>query len=82
MPHREQPFTIGIEEEYLLVDPETRDLVADPPEDVMRDCEALIDEDCGAVRPEFIRAQIEVGTAVCQSIAEARDKLTKLRRCV
>ena len=82
MPYREQPFTIGIEEEYLLVDPETRDLVADPPEDVMRDCEALIDEDCGAVRPEFIRAQIEVGTAVCQSIAEARDKLTELRRCV
>jgi hypothetical protein len=26
-----EPFTVGIEEEYLLIDPETRDLVVDPP---------------------------------------------------
>ena len=72
-------FTIGIEEEYLLVDPVTRDLVADPPDNIMTECERRL----GArVAPEFMRAQIEVGTSVCRSIAQARDDLIGLRRCV
>ncbi|MFQ5973870.1 MAG: carboxylate-amine ligase [Alphaproteobacteria bacterium] len=76
------PLTIGIEEEYLIVDPETRDVVVDPPDGMMRECEALVDTEMGAVVPEFLRAQIEVGTAVCGTVAEARDKLRDLRRCV
>ena len=72
-------FTIGIEEEYLLVDPVTRDLVSDPSDDIMTECERRL----GArVAPEFMRAQIEVGTSVCRSIAQARDDLIGLRRCV
>ena len=35
-------FTIGIEEEYLLVDPETRDLVDDPPDSIMKAAEAAL----------------------------------------
>jgi len=31
-------LTIGIEEEYLLVDPVTRDLASDPPPELMSDC--------------------------------------------
>lgn len=75
-------FTVGIEEEYLLIDPETRDLMVDPSEDVLKDCEAAIGPEIGAVSPEFLRAQIEVGTAVCRSIGEARTQLSKLRRTV
>ncbi len=82
MPQRAQSFTIGIEEEYLLVDPATRDLVSDPPPALMRDCEALIAEEVGAVRPEFLRAQVEVGTSVCRTIGEARGKLARLRLAV
>lgn len=78
----EQPFTIGIEEEYLLVDPQTRDLVADPPRGLLKDCEALVPSDIGAVQPEFLRAQVEVGTTICASIAEARERLGGLRRCI
>ena len=78
----DHPFTIGIEEEYLLVDPRTRDLVADPPRALQADCEALVPADVGAVQPEFLRAQVEVGTSVCASIPEARERLAKLRRCV
>ncbi len=77
-----QPFTIGLEEEYLLVDPATRDLVVDPPDDLLRACEAALDPDMGAVSPEFLRAQIEVGTSICRSMGEAREKLAGLRRCV
>jgi len=75
-------FTIGVEEEYLLIDPETRDLVADPTEAVLKDCEAAIGADLGMVRPEFLRAQVEIGTAVCGSVSEGLEKLTKLRRTV
>jgi carboxylate-amine ligase len=73
------PFTIGIEEEYLLVDKETRSLVVDPPKSLMAECE----ERCGAqVTPEFLRSQIEIGTKVCNNIKEAEIELRRLRRIV
>ena len=71
-------FTIGIEEEYLLVDPETRDLAV-APEGLMADCAAELDDQ---VSPEFLQCQIEVGTRVCRDIAEARAELRKLRACI
>ncbi|MCB2099459.1 MAG: YbdK family carboxylate-amine ligase, partial [Rhodobacterales bacterium] len=79
MTSKEPPFTIGIEEEYLLVNPETRDLADDPPASILRDCEARIE---GRVRPEFLKSQIEVGTGVCATIADARADLSELRRTV
>jgi len=79
MNDQEPPFTIGIEEEYLLVDPATGDLAADPPEAILTECERRLGE---RVKPEFLRAQIEVGTKVCSSIAEAREELGGLRRCI
>lgn len=78
----EQPLTVGIEEEYLLVDLQTRDLAADPPDALMAACEALVDPAMGTVAPEFLRAQIEIGTSVCRNIGEARTKLAGLRRVV
>ncbi len=81
MTQSDQPLTIGIEEEYLLVDPETRDLVADPPRDLLDDCKKRIGADVGNVTPEFLKAQIEVDTSVCGTLAECREKLATLRRC-
>jgi carboxylate-amine ligase len=77
MSFAEPSFTIGVEEEYLLVDLETRDLVADPPQAMLDECAARLG---GQVTPEFLRAQIEVGTKVCNSISEVRADLTELRR--
>ena len=79
MNEKSPPFTIGIEEEYLLVDPTTGDLAADPPESILTECERRLGE---RVKPEFLRAQIEVGTKVCSSIAEAKEELGGLRRCI
>ena len=76
---KEPAFTIGIEEEYLLVDRETRDLCAEPPPSMMADCEKRL---TGQVSPEFLQAQIEVETRVCTSIAEARADLSHLRATV
>jgi carboxylate-amine ligase len=76
---RRPPFTIGIEEEYLLVDPETRNLVEDPPGDLMQECtEALGPQ----VTHEFLRAQIEVATRVCATVPDAAEELRHLRRTV
>ena len=73
---KEPTLTIGIEEEYLLVDRETRDLCADPPAALLKGCQEALG---GQVAPEFLRCQIEVGTPVCKSLAEAREELIKLR---
>jgi carboxylate-amine ligase len=75
-------FTIGIEEEYLLVNPETGALADEPTEEILAECAAGVDEGIGLVVPEFLRAQVEVGTAVCSSIKEVRSKLALLRRSV
>jgi carboxylate-amine ligase len=72
------PFTIGIEEEYLLVDRETLAL-ARAPEGLIAACKADLDEQ---VSPEFLQCQIEIGTHVCKTIGEARADLRHLRRTV
>lgn len=72
-------FTIGIEEEYLIVDIESRELVQDLPDGLMAACEEIIG---GQVSPEFLRSQIEIGTKVCRSIDEAGIDLKRLRRAV
>ncbi|MGB5248262.1 MAG: carboxylate-amine ligase [Gammaproteobacteria bacterium] len=79
MTGREPSFTLGVEEEYLLVDMESRDLCADPPESLMTECQDLLH---GQVSPEFLRAQIEVGTRVCSNIQEVASELTHLRSAV
>lgn len=72
----EPAFTIGVEEEYLLVDKETRALVVDPPKTLMAEAEAK----CGTqVTSELLRSQIEVGTKVCNNVQEARQDLSRLR---
>lgn len=76
------PFTIGVEEEYLLVDPKTRELVVEPPDGLLRDCERAVPPEIGSVSPEFLRPQIEVDTTVCATIGEVREKLATLRRIV
>ena len=79
MTQDDQPSTIGIEEEYLLVNLETRDLCADPPEAFMQACRDQLGE---RVTPEFLRCQIEVGTPVCETVAEARRELQRFRSTI
>ena len=70
-------FTIGIEEEYLVVDRETRDLLKSPPEEMWESLAEVLGEQ---VTHEFLQAQIEVGTKVCTKVSEAREDLANLRR--
>lgn len=70
-------LTVGIEEEYLLVDPTTRNLVTDPQKELWDEAYALIGE---RVTPEFLRAQMEVGTRPHASIQDLAEDLRALRR--
>ncbi len=79
MSYNEPSFTLGIEEEYLLVDKQTRDLVAETPEGLMDECTQALE---GQVSPEFLQCQIEIGTRVCKTIAGARDDLRRLRTTI
>jgi carboxylate-amine ligase len=72
-------FTVGIEEEYLLVDADSRDLIHEAPPTMLAACQRALE---GQVTPEFLQCQIEVGTRVCGSIAEARNDLAHLRKTV
>jgi len=76
---KEPKFTVGIEEEYHLVDRETRDLVEARPDAMMAKLEKSLKTQ---VTPEFMNSQIEVGTKVCSSIADAAADLKRLRRTV
>lgn len=72
-------FTVGVEEEYKIVDLETRDLVRDLPSGML---EEIAEAAEGQVGPEFMRSQIEVGTRVCRNTKELRRELAGLRRTV
>jgi carboxylate-amine ligase len=76
---REPALTLGIEEEYLLVDRATGAVAAEPPDELFA---ALHERTAGRAFPEFLRAQVEVATPVCRDIGEARRELSGLRRAV
>ena len=78
MPLPKPDFTIGVEEEYLLVDLDTLDL-APAPKQLMERCGAALE---GRFSPEFLNCQVEIGTKVCSGVADARTELQHLRRTV
>jgi len=75
---REPSFTFGIEEEYHLVDLESRGFASAPAE-LMQQCERALGKQ---VAPEFFRSQIEIGTSVLKDFKEARRELAGLRRAI
>jgi carboxylate-amine ligase len=66
-------FTIGVEEEFHLVDPETREIAPD--------ADTVLSEYGGdEVEAELQASQVEIGTAVCETLADVRKELIRLRR--
>ncbi len=72
-------FTIGIEEEYLVVDRESRDLVTEPAPEFR---EALAARMGDQVTGEYLQCQVEVGTKPHRSVPAAVADLGALRRAV
>ena len=79
MPMTNPSFSIGVEEEFMLVDLGSRDLVAEPPPELTS---ALENRLGGQFSRELLRTQLEVGTRVCDNITELRADLARLRAAV
>jgi carboxylate-amine ligase len=70
-------FTIGIEEEYQTIDPETRDLRSHLSSEILEQGKLLLQE---RVKAEMHQSVVEVGTGICKDIQDARKDVTELRR--
>ena len=73
------PFSVGIEEEYLLVNLDSRDVDENPPASLLEECTR---RSGGQVNPRFLRSQLEASTRPCPSVAEARADLARLRAII
>src|SRR3954471_19984476 len=74
---KEPSLTLGIEEEYQIIDPETRQLRSYITEILGEDHVRL-----GEVKPELHQSMVEVGSKVCRTPAELRAELVRLRGLV
>ena len=71
-------FTIGIEEEYQIIDPETRELTSYVQKFLEQGRHILQDQ----IKPEFMQSQVEVGSHICRNIRELRQEVIRLRQAV
>ena len=71
-------FTLGIEEEFQIVDPHTRELRSHVVE-ILEEGVMLLGEQ---IKPEMIQSMVEVGTGICRNIEEARADITNLRSVI
>ncbi len=71
-------LTLGVEEEYQIVDPETRELKSYITE-ILEEGKLVLREQ---VKPEMHQSIVEIGTEICKTPAEVRDELVRLRRAI
>src|SRR6267142_1624362 len=71
-------FTLGIEEEFQIVDPQTRELKSHVSE-MLEEGKMILGEQ---IKPEMIQSMIEVGTGICNDIHEARADISRLRSII
>jgi carboxylate-amine ligase len=74
----EPSLTIGIEEEYQIIDPASRELRSYVQRFLAQGQTVLRDQ----IHPEFLQSQVELGTRICRGIQEARDEVTRMRRSI
>jgi glutamate---cysteine ligase / carboxylate-amine ligase len=72
---RDHTFTLGIEEEFQIIDPETRALRSRIQE-ILADGKIVLKEH---IKPELHQSQVELGTEVCRDVREARKAVVDLR---
>jgi len=72
-------FTIGIEEEYMVIDPVTRELSSHD-QKIVEVASKLLEND--QVKAEMHQAVVEVGTGICKDTTEARKDLGNLRKTI
>ncbi len=72
---KDHVFTLGVEEEFQIVDPETRELKSHI-QQILGDGKVVMQE---RIKPEMHQSVVETGTDVCRTAAEAREQVIRLR---
>ncbi len=72
------PLTLGIEEEYQIIDPESRELKSYIQELLEQGRLVLHDQ----IKQEFLQSQVEVGSQICRNIKEVRQEVVRLRSSI
>src|SRR5437773_4299651 len=75
MSAKDHVFTLGIEEEFAIVDPESRELRSHIHE-ILEDGKFTLKEQ---IKPEMHQSVVELGTEICRDIDDARNHVTELR---
>src|SRR5205814_10565653 len=75
MAKKNHTFTLGIEEEFAIIDPETRELRSHIQE-ILEGGKVTLKEQ---IKPEMHQSVVELGTEICQSIVDARAHVIELR---
>ncbi|MFN2474718.1 MAG: carboxylate-amine ligase [Chthoniobacterales bacterium] len=73
---KDHVFTLGIEEEFAIVDPDTRELRSHIQEILQEDGTMKLKEQ---IKPEMHQSMVELGTEICQSTDDARGHVIRLR---
>jgi carboxylate-amine ligase len=73
-----EKFTLGVEEEYMVVDPRTRELTSHDQKIVEMASHVTKD----SVKAEMHQAVVEVGTGICKDVSQAHDEIRGLRKLV
>jgi len=71
-------FTLGVEEEYQVIDPETREL-ASHDQKIVDEASKIVEE---RVKAEMHQAVVEVGTHICKDVDDAKEQITHLRKTI
>jgi len=75
---KDPSLTLGIEEEYQIVDPETGELSSYITQILDADGNITVE----GIKPELHQSVVEVGSGVCETPAEIREEVIRLRRAV
>ena len=71
-------FTLGVEEEYMVLNPSTRELTSHEQKIVTEGQKVIRDK----VKAEMHQAVVEVGTDICQNVDDAYRDVTMLRKTI
>src|SRR5215471_10443307 len=72
---KDHTFTLGIEEEFAIIDPETRELRSHIQE-ILEGGKITLKEQ---IKPEMHQSVVELGTEICDSVGSAREHVVALR---
>ncbi len=78
-PYERPSFTLGIEEEYMVLDPQTLNLKSHVNLELLSKGRVLLHEH---IKPEMHGSMLEIGTGICKNVKEARFEVTKIRSIV